>query len=952
MKFKSNLTQILTLLCCILTSTSTFSYYKDDWTKSFYTDDSSLYLTLYADGFKQLVRVNQEACGQIKDIDIVFKDTSKNKSNTTSVFSEITKTSAPKLYGINPAAYCWYEVETRGMSYNSAGSLKYVLKIQDLGNETYYFKGITNSLLPSLRLTQDSNFDAWIDLGAFGATPVAGGGVFYKIWEPLSQEVHLFINEDRPVKLIAEYQLNDERRFHYVYLKTSALADKYHYQFIKNGQYEQLEVANFKTFSPIKVDPMARELTFEAKGGRFNGYINPRGIVAQDNVYNWKNDSAFRSMSALDYNNWIIYQLWPLTFNPKEIDGAYIQGKFLDIIPKIPYLNTLGVNAVELLPVHESRFSASWGYALDSLIILESSLGTKNDMKKLVDEFHASKIRVLFDVVVNHVNNNLIREPLGPNQTSSKFYSGDTPWGPKPRFESVWVRKWITDSLLHIMNEYHVDGFRFDMTDSIFNGTIGGYRFLQELNILMKINNPLFYSSAEQLPNNVWVSFPVAENGLGFDSQWNDRFKNFFELEFDSYTESNRAVDLTHLSNSLRGYSDHPMSPGVYYHFGHPQRTVNYLGSHDFVGNKDPLIRIVSKYRSSEKEGNNTFSRVNPLEEKGDLSEPFRTIHNQFSHSVTRLSYGILFTKPGAALFFQGEELAQDLNIENEWAYVDALLGNRFPSKNVDINKYVRSHRMPWYYYDLAHGRKSPILNFTNSDDMNLFKGQFEFFKEMIKFKKDNPEINNQDPQNVFINNSTKIVTYELKTSTDTYFLVGNYNHDNGEAWVYFPGSSQVWWEEVINSSLPKFGGDTQSYQNIITNLGGRKNLLRLKGAGFYIFKMKNTPGVSSKFYFRSTANNWVANETTELKASPQNQEELSTKVVVTKAEPFEFKIATRGWEVDLGKPITANLRKSAQDFLSYIPHSANIKASLEAGTYKLKFNLRTYAYSFEKINP
>jgi hypothetical protein len=159
------------------------------------------------------------------------------------------------------------------MSYNSAGSLKYVLKIQDLGNETYYFKGITNSLLPSLRLTQDSNFDAWIDLGAFGATPVAGGGVFYKIWEPLSQEVHLFINEDRPVKLIAEYQLNDERRFHYVYLKTSALADKYHYQFIKNGQYEQLEVANFKTFSPIKVDPMARELTFEAKGGRFNGYI-------------------------------------------------------------------------------------------------------------------------------------------------------------------------------------------------------------------------------------------------------------------------------------------------------------------------------------------------------------------------------------------------------------------------------------------------------------------------------------------------------------------------------------------------------------------------------------------------------------------------------------------------------------------------------------------------------
>ena len=123
----------------------------------------------------------------------------------------------------------------------------------------------------------------------------------------------------------------------------------------------------------------------------------------------------------------------------------------------------------------------------------------------------------------------------------------------------------------------------------------------------------------------------------------------------------------------MEGFSDHPMSPGVWYPFGHPQRTVNYLGSHDFIGNKDPLIRIVSKYRSEEREDSNVFSRVNPLEEPGDLRIPFRTIHNDFSHALTRLGYGILFTKPGASLFYQGEELAQDLNIQNEWDYVAAL---------------------------------------------------------------------------------------------------------------------------------------------------------------------------------------------------------------------------------------------------------------------------------------
>lgn len=912
--------------------------YKGDWSRSFYTDDNSTYLTLYPDGFKQLARVNGESCQQIARISIVLKNALKT---TPSTFRQIIKTAAPKIYGLNQENYCWYEVEVRGLA--SINGLKYVLKIEDTDSNITFFKGITSSLVPLYRLTQDSSIDSWIELGAFGATPVVGGGVFYKIWEPLSEEVHLFVNDNKPVKLFSEFQLNDERRFHYAYLKNSTLNDKYHFQFVKQGAYENLEVANFKTFSPVKVDPMARELVYEAKGGRFNGYINPRALVARDNDYPWKNDSALKNISEQDYKNWIIYQLWPLTFNPKQIDGAYVQGKFTDIIPKIPYLNNLGVNAVELLPVHESRFNASWGYALDSLIVLESTLGTKFDMKKLVDELHANKLRVLFDVVLNHVNNNLLREPINAVTSTSKFYGGDTAWGPKPRFESVWVRKWITDSLLHLMTEYHLDGFRFDMTDSIFNGTRGGYRFLQELMYLIKVNNPRFYNSAEQLPNDVWVTYPSQENGLGFDSQWNDRFKNFFELEFDHYDEKNRSLDLTHLSNSLLGFSDHQMSPGVWYHFGDPQRTVNYLGSHDFIGNKDPMIRIVTNYQSEESEDANIFSRVNPLEEEGDLRIPFRTIHNQFSHALARLSYGILFTKPGASLFYQGEELAQDLNIQNEWAYVNATLGNRFPSKNVNINKYVRSHRMPWHYYDLANGRKDPVLNFTTEEDENLFSGHLNFFKEMIKFKKANPEINNRDAENVKTDNVSKVVTYELHTSTESYFIVGNFNNDNGAAWVQFPGTAQFWWEELINSSGPKFGSNSGVYHNVISNLGGRRNLLRLKGPGFYLFKATAEPSVAATLYLRTSANHWAADETSGLKINPQNNEELLTKVVFSKAQKIDFKLGTKNWDIDLGKSSDARA-------LSYAVNSPNVSVNVSEGKYLFRFNIKSFIYSFEKL--
>ncbi len=950
--------KILGFLLVIIFSISSWARIplENDWLQTFYTDDSSSYLTLYPDGFKQMIRVSSASCQQIAKISIIIKN---NNQKANSIFKEIPSSNAPLIYGINRNDYCWYGVEVHGLT--SLNGIEYVLKIEDTINSPHYFKGITNSLVPFYRVTQDSNIDNWIELGAFGATPVVGGGVYYKVWEPYSDEVHLFINDNQAIKLNANFPLNDERRFHYAFIKESNIKDKYHYQFLKGGAYENMEVANFKTVSPIKVDPMAKELVYDAKGGRFNGYINPRGIVTRDNEYVWNNDASFKNISEIDYNNWIIYQLWPLTFNPKEINGAYTQGQFKDIIPKISYLTDLGVNAVEFLPVHESRFNVSWGYALDSLIIIESSLGSKKDLKKVIDELHANKLRVLFDVVLNHINNNLLREPINEKSNVSKFYSGDTAWGPKPRYESVWVRKWITDSLLHLMNEYHLDGFRFDMTDSIFNGTKGGYSFLQELTYLIKINNPHFYNSAEQLPDNVWVTSPTSENGLGFDSQWNDRFKNFFELEFDNYYENNRSVDLTQLTNALLGFSDHPMSQGGWYHFGNPQRTVNYLGSHDFIGNKDPLIRVVSQYKSQESEDDNIFSRVNPLEESGDLSIPFRKIHNQFSHALARLSYGILFTKPGASLFYQGEELAQDLNIENEWAYVQALKDNRFPSKNVNINKYVRSHRMTWNYLDLANGIKSPILNFVNNEEENLFKGHLNFFKTMIQFKKENPEINNQDAQNVRIDNSTKVVTYELKTSKDWYFVVGNFNIDNGGAWIQFPGSKQLWWDEIINSSDPMFGSNSAVFQNIISNLGGRKNLLRLKGPGFYIFKASVSPSVATDLYFRTNSFNWVADNSTVMTVNPQNNEELMTVVEFSKNQTIEFKLGTKNWEISLGQPWEMRSLPSEFQFtglrnplefkvLTYGVNSANTKLDVNAGKYIFKFNFKTFSYSLEKL--
>ena len=201
-----------------------------EWTQSFYTDDSSSYLTLFPDGFKQLVRIDQKACDQIRNISVLFRDPKQQNSSRTQFRKILTAQSVNSSlsYFSRPRNdHCWYQVETRGISLNSKTPIQYVLKIQSTtSNKILFFKGITDSLIPSLRLTENDQIDSWIDLGNFGATPVVGGGVFYKIWEPLSERVDLFINQRSSLAMTSQYSINDDRRFHFLYVEDSKTKGK------------------------------------------------------------------------------------------------------------------------------------------------------------------------------------------------------------------------------------------------------------------------------------------------------------------------------------------------------------------------------------------------------------------------------------------------------------------------------------------------------------------------------------------------------------------------------------------------------------------------------------------------------------------------------------------------------------------------------------------------------
>ena len=150
------------------------------------------------------------------------------------------------------------------------------------------------------------------------------------------------------------------------------------------------------------------------------------------------------------------------------------------------YFDTLGINVVEIMPVNEFEGDKSWGYNPSFYLAPESSYGTPDELKLMINKFHEHGIAVLMDVVFNHMWGSAplfqLYQPLNnwdyrahDYEHCPYFHNRESPWGYKlehwhgltpagyPR--RTW--KYVTDCLKMWVEEYHIDGFRFDHTEGI-----------------------------------------------------------------------------------------------------------------------------------------------------------------------------------------------------------------------------------------------------------------------------------------------------------------------------------------------------------------------------------------------------------------------------------------------------------------------------------------------------
>jgi len=191
--------------------------------------------------------------------------------------------------------------------------------------------------------------------------------------------------------------------------------------------------------------------------------------------FDWENSDAF---IRPDKDQLIIYELLLRDF--------ISQHDFQTLTDTLNYLEDLGINAVEIMPFNEFEGNSSWGYNTSFYFAPDKYYGPKMMLKSFIDECHRRGIAVIMDIVLNHsysqspfvrlYNHGEWGAPTDQNpwyNTESNFSNPDAQWGNDFNHESIHTKQLVDRINRYWIEEYHVDGFRFDFTKGFGNNPKG-----------------------------------------------------------------------------------------------------------------------------------------------------------------------------------------------------------------------------------------------------------------------------------------------------------------------------------------------------------------------------------------------------------------------------------------------------------------------------------------------
>lgn len=318
------------------------------------------------------------------------------------------------------------------------------------------------------------------------------------------------------------------------------------------------------------------------------------GLAADD--YLWQSTDWDRP----PLNKLVVYELHVGEFAGGYYNKSAGQAGFSDLKSLLSHFKVLGVNAIELMPVNDygtvGKSGHSWGYDLNSYFAIEPALGTPLELKQLVDAAHQQGIAVILDVVYNHLNDTGPLWQMAPDVVSNPYFKAneDLRYNEDGLYFFKDVDHWtsetqemILENLKMWIDEYKIDGFRYDFTQGIgWNTAETNKGILGWTNAIHNLYQGAIYQIAEHLPES-----PALIYYSGLTGGWHDSFRD--EIFDDARFQNTSMLDYENLVLGLGAYgsNDTPNSPSSYANRTEP---VNATITHD----EQSLIYEMTQFQS------------------------------------------------------------------------------------------------------------------------------------------------------------------------------------------------------------------------------------------------------------------------------------------------------------------------------------------------------------------
>jgi maltooligosyltrehalose trehalohydrolase len=394
---------------------------------------------------------------------------------------------------------------------------------------------------------------------------LAKDGCHFRVWAPEKKTMSLHLLSGGRADIALQ---KDEFGYFSAFAKGVTAGDRYYYTPDDGKQYP---------------DPCSQYQP--------EGVHGPSCIVAHS-LHHWK-DAA-----------WTGTPLASLIFYEIHVGTFTAEGTFDAIIPRLDDLVTLGITAIELMPVAECPGDRNWGYDGVFLFAVQHNYGGPDGLKRLVDACHRKGIAVFLDVVYNHLGaegNGL--DAFGPYFSTTYV----TPWGKALNLDGAWsdgVRNYLLSNVLYWASQYHLDGLRFDAVHEIYDRN--ARTIWDDLNTAVRNwtvqSGRSFHLIAESDANDPRTVQPAGSGGRGFHAQWLDDFHHALYVLLDSEARRHYG-DYGELRQLAKAYTEGFVYSGEYSPFRRRSHGVPSTGlsgeqfvvfnqNHDLPGNRPDGARL------------------------------------------------------------------------------------------------------------------------------------------------------------------------------------------------------------------------------------------------------------------------------------------------------------------------------------------------------------------------